>query len=95
LENFLKLPVRHRLRELDDTLRLRVADRLAWSLTEHNIHKDRLWLRCRLIGNGSAITSSVSESSVLSTSEPDENNIKSMYLNIWIFTINSIHIYSF
>jgi len=73
------IPVRHRLRELDDTLRLRVADRLTCSLTEHNIHIDRLWLRCRLMGNGSAITSSVSESSVLRTSEPNENNIRSIF----------------
>jgi len=66
----LNLPVRHRLSELDDTFRLRVADRLPCSLTEHNIHIERLWLRCLLIGNGSATTSSVSDSSVLSASEP-------------------------
>lgn len=36
------LPVRHRLRELDDTFRLRVVDRFPCSLTEHSIHKERL-----------------------------------------------------
>lgn len=64
------LPVRHRLRELDDTFRLRVVDRFPCSLTEHSIHKERLWLRCLLTGTGSATTSSVSESSVLRISEP-------------------------
>lgn len=39
---YLSLPVRHRLRELDDTFRLRVVDRLPCSLTEHNIHIDLL-----------------------------------------------------
>lgn len=66
----INIPVRHRLRELDDTFRLRVVDLLPCSLTEHNIHIERLWLRGLLTGTGSAITSSVSDSSVLKASEP-------------------------
>lgn len=41
-KTFMQVPVRHRLRELDETFRLRVVDRLPCSLTEHNIQVERL-----------------------------------------------------